>query len=186
MFLIPMFWTELPTCLHTTMERFLKQLGPFSLLISLTEQGINCANKFFVCMGMCASVQAPGSTQDCAQDNTSCVPQKKKVAILNLHFKAVTDKISNYLRAEQDILEVCNCNEREGIPSLHSRGAACVCAMLRTQKRRVRFRFFVSPLHSALGNHKLPVPLCRRVLCCWGLQPKVVFQDLDVWKNTVG
>lgn len=74
MFLIPMFWTELPTCLHTTMNRFLKQLGPFSLLISLTEQGINCANKFFVCTGMCASVQAPGSTQDCAQDNTSCVP----------------------------------------------------------------------------------------------------------------
>lgn len=133
----------------------------------------------FLCARVCVRLCRHQAALRTALRTTQVVfHRKKKVAILNLHFKAVTDKISNYLRAEQDILEVCNCNEREGIPSLHSRGAACFCAMLRTQKRRVGFRFFVSPLHSALGNHKLPVPLCRRVLCCWGLQPKVVFLGL--------
>lgn len=165
------------------MNRFLKQLGPFSLLISLEEQSINCANKFlctWVCVHLCrhqaALRTALRTTQVICSIERKCCHSESPFLL-----KAVTDKINSYLRAKQDILEVCNCNEREGIPSLHSRGAACVCAMLHTQKQRVRFRFFVSPLHSALGagwNHKLPVPLRRRVLFCWWLQPKVMFQDL--------
>lgn len=94
--------------------------------------------------------------------------------------KAVIDKISSYLRPKQDILDVCNWKrqERKDISVLHSSVAACVCALPRSQGQQARLRSFTSPLHSALGagcSHKLLVPLHRGVLCCGGLQPKVVF-----------
>lgn len=176
-----MFWTtEFPICLHTNMNIW-EQLGPFSLVISLAGQGITCANKFlctWVRVGPCRHQAALRTAQVMCSVKKKCCHSESPFLL-----KAVTDKISSYLRTKQDILEVCNWkrHEREGISVLHSDVAGCVCAVLRSQWQRARLPPFVSPLPSAVGagwNLKLPVPVHRGVLCCWGLQPKVVLRGM--------
>lgn len=159
------------------MNRHLKLLGPFSLLISLTGQGIDSANKYLCtwgCVHLCRQQAALKTTQVMCSIKRKCCRSESPFLL-----KAITDKISGYLRPKQDILEACNWerHEREDASVLHSSVAAHVCAVPCSQGQQARLHPFTSPLHSALGagwNHKLPVPLHRGVLCCWGLQPKVV------------
>lgn len=79
-------------------------------------------------MGMCASVQAPGALR---ASHVMCSTERKRCHSESpFLMKAVTDKISSYLKPKQDILEVCNWkgHEREDISDLHYSVAAFVCA----------------------------------------------------------